>query len=143
MKALGAFFAWVWGAVSTAISKVTVAFATLSTAMVGVVAYFSSVLSGLSNLLQKVTQFADEISVALSPVREQFQDNNFLSLLAYSLNLDYLIGTMSIFVTGVCTIVALVLTFTVGYLVLYVGFVVLSYAFRVLKGATASFIDFN
>lgn len=143
MKSLSAFFSWVWGAVAAAISKVSVVVASIGTAVASVVAYLSSVLAGLANLAQKVTQFADEISVALGPVREQFQENSFLCLLSYSINLDYLLGTIGIFITAVCAIVGLILTFTVGYLLIYVGFVILSYALRVLKGATASFIDFN
>jgi len=45
--------------------------------------------------------------------------------------------------TAVITIAGIMVALTVGFLVLYSGFVVLSYVLRLLKGLTASFIDFN
>jgi hypothetical protein len=143
MKSLAKFFAYIWGLIEAAFSRITVIGASISTALLAVVTYVQSVISGLTSIAQTFQTFAEQVKQAVAPVQSAIQGNQWFMLLGYSMNLDTLLGVVSALVTALVSVFVLAVGLTVGFLILYSGFVVLSYVLRLLKGVTASFIDFN
>ncbi|MEI6647559.1 MAG: hypothetical protein WCP12_16090 [bacterium] len=143
MKALAEFFTWIWKAVTTTFPKVATTVAAIGTAFTAVCTYFSTLVQGVSTIASTMTEFSSSVSSAVAPVRDSLVGNEWFQLAGYAINLDTLLGTLSLIITGVISIVGIMVGLSVGFLVLYSGFVVLSYVLRLLKGLTASFIDFN
>lgn len=143
MKALAEFFAWVWGAIVTTFPRIGAIVATIGTALGAVVAYIQTVISGITSIGDLLGQFVTGFNSSLEPVRSAIAGNAWFMLFGYSVNLGVLLGIMQLIVTAVLSIVGVMVALTIGFLILYSGFVVIAYVLRVLKGVTASLIDFN
>ncbi len=143
MKSLSQFFAYIWSLISSAFSRITAVSAALATAVSAVVAFFQSIVSGIGSIAETFNGIAQSTAQAIQPFSSGVVGNQWFMIISYTGNLDGLFGVIGTISTAIVTIFSVLVSLTAGFLVLYAGFILLSYILRILKGATASFIDFN
>lgn len=143
MKSLTQFFAYIWGLINAAFSRITAVSAAMATAISAVVAFFQSIVTGIGSIAEAFNGVAQSTAQAMQPFAAGIQGNQWFMLVSYAGNFDGLFGVIGTIASVIVTIFTVTVSLTVGFLVLYAGFILLSYILRILKGCTASFIDFN
>jgi hypothetical protein len=129
--------------ITAGLSRLSVVGASIASAFLAVVAYFETLLTGITSLFGIFDDFAQGIQAKLLPFQTAVAGNDWLLLFGYSANLDTFFAVFGSIMTAFVTVLLLVVSCAVGFVVLYTGFVVLAWVLRLLKGLTASFIDFT
>lgn len=143
MGSLAKFFGFVWSGIQAAFSRITAVSAALASACAAIVAFFQTIITGISSIAESFQAIGGELAAKLAPMSAAIQGNSWFMIISYTGNFDGLFGVIGIITSSILAIFSVVVGLTIGFIILYAGFIVLSYVLRLLKGCTASFIDFN